>query len=129
MFDADLNERQSRFERVQLAALLGLMLPLLGIGFTPALVAIGARALLPILLNTYAGLLTIPPSVVEAARGMGMREWQVLTRVELPLAVRLAAVAVVGLGTSGTQTLIYGFVAVMLGAGIGLLASWIGRGR
>ena len=68
-------------------ALLGLMLPLLGIGFTPALVALTARALLPILLNTYAGLLSIPRHVIEAAQGMGMTTAQVLWRVELPLAL------------------------------------------
>ena len=95
-------------------ALLGLMLPLLGIGFTPALVAIGARAKLPILLNTYAGLLTIPPSVVEAARGMGMTNAQILWRIELRLAL---PVIVAGIRT-----------ALVVSIGVATLAAYIGAG-
>ncbi len=95
-------------------ALLGLMLPLLGIGFTPALVAIGARALLPILLNTYAGLLTIPPAVIEAARGMGMTNAQILWRVELRLAL---PVIVAGIRN-----------ALVVSIGVATLAAYIGAG-
>ncbi|HWU37628.1 MAG TPA: ABC transporter permease [Candidatus Acidoferrum sp.] len=95
-------------------ALLGLMLPLLGIGFTPALVAITARAFLPILLNTYAGLLSIPHHVIEAARGMGMTKAQVLRRVELPLAL---PVIVAGIRT-----------ALVISIGVATLAAYIGAG-
>jgi osmoprotectant transport system permease protein len=95
-------------------ALLGLMLPLLGIGFTPALVAIGVRALLPILLNTYAGLLSIPPPIIEAARGMGMTNVQVLWRVELRLAL---PVIVAGIRT-----------ALVVSIGVATLAAYIGAG-
>jgi osmoprotectant transport system permease protein len=95
-------------------ALLGLMLPLLGIGFTPALVAIGARALLPILLNTYAGLLTIPPPILEAARGMGMTKAQILWRVELRLALPVIV--------AGVRT------ALVVSIGVATLAAYIGAG-
>lgn len=95
-------------------ALLGLMLPLFGIGFTPALVAICARALLPILLNTYAGLLSIPRHIIEAARGMGMTEAQILWRVELPLA---SPVIVAGIRT-----------ALVVSIGVATLAAYIGAG-
>jgi osmoprotectant transport system permease protein len=95
-------------------ALLGLLLPLLGIGFTPAVVAIGARALLPILLNTYAGLCTIPPPVIEAARGMGMTPAQILWRVELRLAL---PVIVAGIRT-----------ALVVSIGVATLAAYIGAG-
>ncbi len=95
-------------------ALLGLMLPLLGIGFTPALVAIGARALLPILLNTYAGLLSIPSPIIEAARGMGMTDAQILWRVELRLAL---PVIVAGIRT-----------ALVVSIGVATLAAYIGAG-
>jgi osmoprotectant transport system permease protein len=95
-------------------ALLGLMLPLLGIGFTPALVAITARAFLPILLNTYAGLLSIPQHVIEAARGMGMTKAQVLWRVELPLA---SPVIMAGIRT-----------ALVVSIGVATLAAYIGAG-
>lgn len=95
-------------------ALLGLMLPLLGIGFTPALVAITARAFLPILLNTYAGLLSIPQHVIEAALGMGMTKAQVLWRVELPLA---SPVIMAGIRT-----------ALVVSIGVATLAAYIGAG-
>ncbi len=95
-------------------ALLGLMLPFLGIGFTPALVAISARALLPILLNTYAGLLSIPQHIIEAARGMGMTDAQILWRVELRLA---SPVIVAGIRT-----------ALVVSIGVATLAAYIGAG-
>ena len=95
-------------------ALLGLMLPLLGIGFTPALVAIGVRALLPILLNTYAGLLSVPQHIIEAARGMGMTDAQILWRVELRLA---SPVIVAGIRT-----------ALVVSIGVATLAAYIGAG-
>ncbi|MDX1618638.1 MAG: ABC transporter permease/substrate-binding protein [Balneolaceae bacterium] len=87
-------------------ALLGFLLPLLGIGATPAIVALFLYALLPIVRNTYAGIDEVDPSVVEAARGMGMTGGQILRKVELPLAVpvifagiRTATVINVGVAT------------------------------
>ncbi|MDZ7694902.1 MAG: ABC transporter permease/substrate-binding protein [Balneolaceae bacterium] len=87
-------------------ALLGFLLPLLGIGAVPAVVALFLYALLPIVRNTYAGIDEVDDSVVEAARGMGMTDGQVLRKVELPLAVpvifagiRTATVINVGVAT------------------------------
>lgn len=87
-------------------ALLGFMLPLLGIGAVPAIVALFLYALLPIVRNTYAGIDEADPAVVEAARGMGMTGGQILRKVELPLAVpvifagiRTATVINVGVAT------------------------------
>ncbi|MDR8392014.1 ABC transporter permease/substrate-binding protein [Aliifodinibius sp. S!AR15-10] len=87
-------------------ALLGFLLPLLGIGATPAIVALFLYALLPIVRNTYAGIDEVDPAVLEAARGMGMTDGQVLRKVELPLAVpvifagiRTATVINVGVAT------------------------------
>jgi len=87
-------------------AVLGLAIPLLGIGFAPALLALTLRALLPIYLNTYVGLREIDPALREAAKGMGMTRWQSLWRVELPLAlpatvggIRTAAVESIGIAT------------------------------
>src|SRR5882757_7670078 len=57
-----------------------------GIGFRTAVIGLWAYSLLPVLRNTVAGLGGVDPSVVEAARGMGMSPTQVLGRVELPLA-------------------------------------------
>ena len=87
-------------------ALLGFLIPLLGIGARPAILALLLYALLPIIRNTVAGIRAVPPAVVEAARGLGFTDGQVLWRVELPLAlpvllagIRTAAVINVGVAT------------------------------
>ena len=87
-------------------ALLGFMLPLLGIGALPAIVALFLYALLPIVRNTYSGVNEVEASVTEAARGMGMTNMQILQKVELPLAmpvifagIRTATVINVGVAT------------------------------
>ncbi len=87
-------------------ALLGFMIPLLGIGPVPAIVALFLYALLPIVRNTYTGITQVSAPVTDAARGMGMTPAQILTKVELPLAfptimagIRTAAVINVGVAT------------------------------
>jgi len=87
-------------------ALLGFLLPLLGIGVVPAIVALFLYALLPIVRNTFTGIDEVDPAVREAAVGMGMSDLQVLFKVELPLAVpvifagiRTATVINVGVAT------------------------------
>lgn len=67
-------------------ALIALFVPLLGIGFLPSWAMLTIYALLPIVRNTVTGLRGVDPEIVESAKGMGMRRWQQLTRVELPLA-------------------------------------------
>lgn len=67
-------------------AMLGFLLPFLGIGAFPAIVALFLYALLPIVRNTYTGILDIDPAIKEAAIGMGMTSFQLLRFVELPLA-------------------------------------------
>ncbi|MHB0776142.1 ABC transporter permease [Halomonas sp. WWR20] len=71
------------------AAVLAIVVPLAGFGFTPTLVALTLYGLLPIVQNTIAGLGTVPSATLEAARGTGMNARQVLWRVELPLAMRV----------------------------------------
>lgn len=68
-------------------AVLALAVPMLGFGEKPTLIALFLYGLLPIFENTLTGLTTIPPSVMEAARGTGMTDRQRLFRVELPLAL------------------------------------------
>lgn len=87
-------------------ALLGFLIPVLGIGVGPALVALFLYALLPLVRNTYVGITEVSPVLREAARGMGMTDGQVLTRLELPLAlpvifagIRTATVINVGVAT------------------------------
>lgn len=87
-------------------ALLGFMIPLLGIGPRPAIVALFLYALLPIVRNTYTGILSVDAAVKEAATAMGMTDLQILWKVELPLAfpvilagIRTATVINVGVAT------------------------------
>lgn len=70
-------------------AVLALAMPVLGFGFVPTVVALVIYGLFPVVSATIAGLESVSPAVLEAARGMGMSPWQVLLRVELPLAARL----------------------------------------
>ncbi|MBB5634894.1 osmoprotectant transport system permease protein [Pedobacter cryoconitis] len=87
-------------------ALLGVLIPFLGIGPKPAILALFLYALLPIIRNTYTGIMEVNPAVVDAAKGMGMSRWQILMKVELPLAfpvlmagIRTATVINVGVAT------------------------------
>jgi osmoprotectant transport system permease protein len=98
-------------------ALFGFLIPipfLGGIGASTAIVALILYSLLPIISNTYAGILGVDPSIREAGRGMGMTDRQLLTMVEFPLAlgvimtgVRVAAVISIGVAT----------IAAAIGAG------------
>ncbi len=90
-------------------AVLALAVPVLGFGWQPTLVALFLYGLLPIFENALTGLTTLPPSVTEAARGVGMTDRQRLTQVELPLAtpvilagIRLSVVISVATATIGS---------------------------
>lgn len=98
-------------------ALFGFLIPLLGshgIGRLPALIALFLYSLLPIIRNTFTGIRGVDETVGEAAHGMGMTDWQVLTEVELPLSmpVILAGVRVATVISVGTAT-----IAAAIGAG------------
>jgi osmoprotectant transport system permease protein len=94
-------------------AILVMLLPLvlglgLGLGFWPTVVALVVLTIPPILVNTYTGMRSVDPEMVEAARGMGMREREIALRVEVPTALpiiiagtRVAAVQVVATATLG----------------------------
>src|SRR5919107_4472884 len=85
-----------------------------GIGARTAIAALVLYSLLPIIRNTYTGISGVDPAVREAARGMGMTDWQMLTQVELPLAlgVIIAGVRVATVISIGTAT-----IAAAIGAG------------
>ena len=87
-------------------ALLGLTIPILGIGTEPAVFLVVIYSLLPIIKNTYTGLVNINDQVLEAASGIGLSKMQILFKVQIPLAlpvimtgVRISAVSAVGLMT------------------------------
>ena len=94
----------STFLTIPSLALFGLMIPLVGIGSPPVILALIIYSLLPIVRNTLAGLVSVDQAVVESARGMGMSGWQRLWRIELPNAwpvilagIRVATQLVVGI--------------------------------
>ena len=95
-------------------AFLAIVLPYLGIGFTPAALALTVLGIPPILLNTIAGLNGIDPMITEAARGTGMTAWQVLTRIQAPLAMPVVAA---GVRTSAVQIVATAPLAALIGAG------------
>jgi len=108
------------FQTVPSLALFGFLIPLPfigGIGATTAIVALVVYALLPIVRNTYEGIAGVDPAVREAARGMGMTDWQLLTQVELPLGlgVILAGVRIATVVSVGTATIAAAIGAVGLG--------------
>jgi osmoprotectant transport system permease protein len=65
-------------------AVVALVVPLLGIGFEPAVLAIVIRALLPIIKNTVIGLDSVDPFSIESAKGIGLTEWQVIRHIRFP---------------------------------------------
>jgi len=92
--------------------LLGLLIPFLGIGQTPALFAAAVYSLFPIVMNTFVGITQVSPPVKDAARGMGMTPGQILWHVELPLAL---PVILAGVRTGA----VYASGLIVVGAFIG----------
>lgn len=89
-------------------ALVALMLPIFGVGMKPMIAALFLYALLPMLRNTYTAIDEVEPAVIEVGRGMGMTNWQILWRIEVPLCVpvvmagiRTSTVIGVGIATLG----------------------------
>ncbi|SRR5579884_2376440 len=89
-------------------------LPYLGLGFLPAFVALVILGIPPILLNTYTGIRGIDPAMIDAAKGMGMTRWQIITRVQTPL---IQAVVAAGIRTSAVQIIATATLAAFIGAG------------
>ncbi len=98
-------------------ALFGLLIPLPvvgGIGGNTAIIALILYALLPIIRNTYVGIVGVDPAVREAGRGMGMTDRQLLVQVELPLA---ASVILSGIRVATVITVGVAAIAAAIGAG------------
>jgi osmoprotectant transport system permease protein len=98
--------------------LLTLLVMFVGIGVLPLTIALVILAVPPLLAGTYAGVRNTDPAIIDAARGMGMREREVLTKVELPIAIPLM---IGGLRTATLQVI----ATATIGAYIGL--SGLGR--
>ncbi|WP_314587863.1 ABC transporter permease [Paenibacillus terrigena] len=95
-------------------ALLGFMIPIFGIGMNTAIAALFLYSLLPIIRNTYTGIKDVDQATIEAARGMGMTDMQILFKVQLPLAL---SVIMAGIRTS-----------TVINVGTATLAAFIGGG-
>jgi osmoprotectant transport system permease protein len=95
-------------------ALLVLMLPFLGTGYLPAMVALTIYGLPAILLNTYAGVRSVDPEVVDAARGQGLSDRQIMRRIEMPLAL---PVVFAGIRTAAVQIVAAATLAAFVGGG------------
>lgn len=118
-----IRDASSLAQTVPPAAVLALAIPFLGFGFKPVLLALVLYSVLPVLNNTLTGLETLPEPVLEAARGMGMNRFQVLTRIELPLAL-----PVIGTGIRTSVVINVGTATIGALAGAGGLGSPIVAG-
>ncbi len=87
-------------------AILAFLMPILGVGTTPAIIALFIYSVLPILRNTYTGVKEVDSGLLEAGRGMGMNNWETIRKIELPIAlpvimtgIRFATVYLIGWAT------------------------------
>lgn len=104
----------SVLQTVPAMALLALMIPIFGIGVKPAVVALFIYSLLPILRNTYLGMMNVNDTLKDAAKGMGMTNTQSILNVELPMA---APVIMSGVRLSATYVIAWAALASYIGAG------------
>lgn len=95
-------------------SLLGLLIPFSGIGNTTAIIALTIYALLPMVRNTYTGITNVDSNVLEAAKGMGSTNFQILYKIKLPLSI---PVIMSGLRNMVTMTIALAGIASFIGAG------------
>ena len=104
----------SILQTVPTLALLALMIPLIGIGTVPAIVALFIYSLLPILRNTFIGVDEVDASLKDAAKGMGMTSWESIVQLELPMAM---PVIMAGIRLSAVYSIAWATLASYIGAG------------
>lgn len=95
-------------------AILVLVMPLLGVGFLPALCALTVLAIPPILINTYLGFSNIDKAVIESAEGMGMNKKELMFKIQIPLVLPLI---ITGIRTSAIEVIASATLASYIGAG------------
>lgn len=104
----------SVLQTIPTLALLALMIPFLGVGKVPAIFALFIYSLLPILRNTYLGMLNVNPDLLDAAKGMGLKRMQIIRQVQLPLAV---PVIMAGIRLSTVYVIAWTTLASYIGGG------------
>ena len=95
-------------------SMLGLLLPLSGVGNTTAVIALTIYGLLPMVRGTYTGIESIDPEIIEAAEGMGTTRWQMIWKIKLPVSV---LVLISGLRNVVVMTIALTGIASFIGAG------------
>jgi osmoprotectant transport system permease protein len=95
-------------------ALFGMLIPFIGIGLKPTLIALILYSQLALIRNTFVGIVHIDSSIREAGRGMGMSDWQFLRIVELPVAL---PVIMAGIRTAAVMNIGTATIAAYIGAG------------
>ncbi|HHX70644.1 MAG: ABC transporter permease [Miniphocaeibacter sp.] len=104
----------SLLQTIPSLALLAIMIPIFGVGKFPAIIALFIYSLLPILRNTYLGVVGVDENIVDAAKGMGMTKTQSILKVEVPLA---APVIMAGVRLSAVYVVAWATLASYIGAG------------
>lgn len=99
---------------IPIIAVLLIFVPILGLGFTPSIIALIVLGIPPILINTYTGIRGIDPAMIDAAKGMGMTALQIATRIQAPLVLPLVAA---GVRTSAVQIVATATLAAFIGGG------------
>ncbi|MDQ0243699.1 osmoprotectant transport system permease protein [Bacillus fengqiuensis] len=102
------------FQTIPSIALFGFLMPFVGIGVKPTIITLVLYALAPVVRNVYTGIVEVNQSTVDAGRGMGMTNWQILWIVELPLAL---PVIMAGIRTATIWTIGITTIAAFVGAG------------
>lgn len=102
------------FQTIPSIAMFGFLLPFVGIGLKPTIIALVAFALLPVLRNVYTGIREVDKALIDAGKGMGMTDGQILRMIQLPLAL---PVIMAGIRTATIMTIGVATVAAFIGAG------------
>lgn len=102
------------FYTIPSISLLGMLIPFLGIGNKTAVVALTIYGIMPMVRNTYAGIRSVDEDIITAARGMGSTDFQIMTRIKLPLAL---GVIIAGVRNVVVMTISVAAIASFIGAG------------
>lgn len=104
----------SMLQTIPALALLAMMIPFFGVGRVPAIIALFLYSLMPIMRNTYVGLIDVNPDTIDSARGLGMTKMQLILKVDIPLAM---PVIMSGIRLSAIYVIAWATLASYIGAG------------
>ncbi|EUJ51757.1 ABC transporter permease [Paenilisteria rocourtiae] len=104
----------SVLQTVPSLAILAFIIPILGVGKIPAIVALFIYSVLPIMRNTFIGVRGVDKNLIESGRGMGMTSWQLIKNVELPNSI---SVIMAGIRLSAVYIIAWATLASYIGAG------------